>query len=332
MGIFDAAFGTSLIGTWAASLLTGLAFAQAVQYFSMYPNDGLERKALVGFSLLFCCVGLLGAYVDVYVPTVTFWGDLAALSKETWSVPIYEIFITLTGTTVNSYLISRFYFLSKSILFTGILICMTLFTFIMAFVSSLLYPGVENFSKGQTLGLIWVTSSAGCAVYFCCIFYKAKERGIDVSITLSLVWILRRFGTRTTIEGTINRTIRRIMVLSVQNGCMTSLISVAATIAIVFKIDSNIPTCFLFQLGPLYVLTLLSNLRLRQPEKSGSRQWSSSRSRSNRNYASVVIDGLNIQTSAPNVQRESSVVLEMGNMGRSAGPKQDTAVPADFKV
>ena len=57
---------TSLIGSWLASLLCGIVYAQAYSYFTNFPNDSWVRKALVITSILFSLVGLVGEYADVY--------------------------------------------------------------------------------------------------------------------------------------------------------------------------------------------------------------------------------------------------------------------------
>ncbi|KAJ7482237.1 hypothetical protein B0H11DRAFT_2280076 [Mycena galericulata] len=267
-------------------MLYGLAVSQATQYFTNFPNDSPTRKALVATSLVFCLVALVGAYVDVYEPTVTFWGDISALSTETWSVPVYTIFNTLTGTIVNSYLISRFYTLSKNIVVTVFLGVVVLFILVMAFVSTLVHPFKDpaaDFKRAELLGLMWAISSAVC----------------DVLIAVSLVWTLR--GMKTTFKET-NQLVHRVMQSAIQNGCATSITALAGMVACIFKIDSNIPTLFYFLLGPLYCLTLLSNFNLRESGKSGSRQWSSSRN-NHTNTTNIVIDGIRESIAHPAYRR-----------------------------
>ncbi|KAJ6551825.1 hypothetical protein B0H19DRAFT_1297686 [Mycena capillaripes] len=266
MGLFDSAFGlstkTSLIGTWAALFLCGLAFSQAIQYYNDFPNDSSTRRIL---------------------------GSPPAFTTETWSVPAYTIFNSLTAALVNSYLISRFYTVSKNIVLTIMLCLLALFPLVMAPVSVLIFPGIENvrthprvwnshdnptyqFQKAEKLALIWAIASV-----------------TYVTIAASLIWTLR--GMKTNFSDT-NRLIRRVMIISLQNGCTTSLTAVAGLIAVIVKINSNIPACFFFLLS-LYVLTLLSNFNLRGSGKSGSRTWSSSRNNKTAN-TSIVIDGIHV--------------------------------------
>ncbi|KAF7358957.1 hypothetical protein MSAN_01236100 [Mycena sanguinolenta] len=275
MGALDYAFGTSLMGSWFASILCGVAYAQAFAYFKSYPNDSWVRKALVIASILFSLLGLVGAYADVYEPLVSFWGDPAALATETWSVPMYSVANAAEALTVNGYLISRFYFISKNIFVSFILALISVCAFVAAFLVVFLFPGVENFEKVKPVVYVWIIVGVIA----------------DVSIALSLVFTLR--SMKTSFKET-NRLVRRVMVIVIQNGCATSLCAIAGMIATIFKIDTNLAAVFFFLLSPLYVLTLLSNFNMRGSSgaSSGSRTWSSSRNAAN---SSIVINNIHVQ-------------------------------------
>ncbi|KAJ6500955.1 hypothetical protein C8R45DRAFT_1210631 [Mycena sanguinolenta] len=277
MGVLDYAFGTSLMGSWFSSILCGVAYSQAFTYFSNFPNDNWVRKALVMASVLFSLLGLIGAYADVYEPLVTFWGDPAGLVTETWSVPMYSVANAAQALTVNGYLISRFYFVSRNIFVSLILAFISVCAFVAALLTVFLFPGVENFEKVKSVVYVWITVGVFA----------------DVSIAVSLVLTLR--SMKTSFKDT-NRLIRRLMVIAIQNGCATSLCAIAGMIATILKIDTNLAAIFFFLLSPLYVLTLLSNLNMRQRggASSGSRTWSSSR---NGAESSIVIKSIPVQRS-----------------------------------
>ncbi|KAJ7149201.1 hypothetical protein C8R43DRAFT_1007463 [Mycena crocata] len=251
MGAFDDPFGTILIGTWLASLLYGIAVAQAVRYFKAFPNDSLARKGLVYASLLFCLVALVGDYADVYLPTVTFWGNLEAIQTQS---PLYVTANSFVGTIVNSYLIYRFYSLSKSLWMTLILGLLTLLALSGALLVAIMLTIFSHYSersKGTTPTLIWIIASAAA----------------DVSIATALIWRLQ--GMKTTFKET-NTLIHRIMLRSIQSGATTSVATLLIIVTYLRKKDSNLPTLFCFQLGPLYVLTLLYNFNLRQQHNDGT--------------------------------------------------------------
>ncbi|KAF7378040.1 hypothetical protein MSAN_00227900 [Mycena sanguinolenta] len=302
----DASFGTILIGTWAQSLVVGVSFAQAAHYFSNFPNDSWSRKALVIAASLFTLVALVGAYADAYVPLVILWGNPAAFKTETWGVPVYTIFNSLVGTICNSYLITRFYSLSKNIYVAAILYGIVLAALVLAFISTLLYPGLENITKAERLALIWAIFSATS----------------DISIALALVVTLSRM--KTTVK-TTKRVIHRVMITAIQSGCTTSVVAFAGMMAIIFNGHSNIPTAFFLLLGSLYLLTLLLDFNMRQRGRSGSRNWSSSRN--NPTNSSVVFQEIFV-TRAVTVNGNADVELESAQRhdGSGRSQKRDLAV------
>ncbi|KAJ7902215.1 hypothetical protein B0H13DRAFT_1882701 [Mycena leptocephala] len=100
MGATDDLFGSVLIGSWMAAVLYGLVISQTFQYFKMYPKDTRLRKAIVLFGLFVSSVGLAGEFADVYLY---------------WPAPVYVTFNAFTGAIVNTFLIHRFYTLSKNL-------------------------------------------------------------------------------------------------------------------------------------------------------------------------------------------------------------------------
>ncbi|KAJ6494044.1 hypothetical protein C8R47DRAFT_396333 [Mycena vitilis] len=281
MPFLDIIIGTALIGTWAGSMLTGVALAQATQYFNNFPNDGFVRKCLVAGSLLLCVGALGGEYAYVYLPLVTMWGNPAAFITETSSVTVYSVCNAFAAATVNSYLVSRYYRVSKNVFVTLFLSALILFQLVMAHLAVLLFPGIgqEQFMKAEKIGLIWAVSS-----------FTA-----DVAIAAALVFTLR--GMKSSFTDT-NRLLRRIIIMSIQNGCATSLMALGGMTAVILKVNSNISSAFYFTLAPLYVLTLLSNFNLRANGKSGSRSgWSSSRNNNTQigPHSDIVIEGIHVR-------------------------------------
>ncbi|KAJ7853645.1 hypothetical protein B0H14DRAFT_3450073 [Mycena olivaceomarginata] len=275
MGALDLGFGTSLIGSWLASILCGIAYAQAFTYFSNFPNDSWIRKALVIASILFSLVGLVGAYADVYFPCVTFWGNPSALLTETWAVPMYSVANAMQALTVDLYLISRFYSIQKHLRVAPF--------------------GLDlSFDKVKPIVYIWVIAAVVA----------------DVAIATCLVWTLQ--AMKTNFKDT-NRLIRHVSIISIQNGLATSICAIAGTIATIFKIQSNVPAVFFFLLSPLYLITLLSNFNLRGNGKLGSRTWSSSRNNNtNVPNTSIVINGIHVQRSAIVTVDATTSEIDMG--------------------
>ncbi|KAJ6502863.1 hypothetical protein C8R47DRAFT_1107039 [Mycena vitilis] len=256
----DAAVGTSLIGTWLASFVLGFTIPQAYQYFSAFPNDTLLKKSLVASSLLFSFGGLIGEYANVYLQLVTFWGR-PALVFTPWPIFLSNICNALVAFIVNAFLISRFYIISKNIGWTVVLCAMVLFVFAMSLLAVVQFTDGENLRRAEKNALI---TSISLAV-------------ADFWIAASLIWTLLRMirpfnGSR--------RIVRPIIIIALRNGCMTSLVTLAGMAAVVARVG-NVSSIFYYLLGPLYVLTLLSNLNLRRKDQSSeSKTRSSTGSRS----------------------------------------------------
>ncbi|KAJ7826982.1 hypothetical protein B0H14DRAFT_3144733 [Mycena olivaceomarginata] len=248
MGVYDDPFGSILIGSWLASILAGLVLNQAYRYFAMYPKDPISRKAIVVCSMLFCGAALIADYANVYLPTVTFWGNTERVQKQYWPVPMYVTMNTCVGVIVNSFLIHRFYTLSKNIV-----ICMVLSAFvILGFAGSIFVAvTIQMFSafsardKAEISALIWLISTAMA----------------DISIASALIWKLRTL--KIGFKGT-QSLVNRLIIQTVQTGSTTSVVSIVTLVSYIIKNDSNVPTACCYLIGPLYLLTLFYNLNLRQ--------------------------------------------------------------------
>ncbi|KAJ7166690.1 hypothetical protein C8R46DRAFT_265641 [Mycena filopes] len=324
MGATDTGFGTALLATWFASILAGLAFAQAFHYYNNAENDTRFRKGLLGvvIFLLLCALG--AEYALIYLPTVTFWGDVAALSDETWASPIYGACNALIAVIVNSYLISRFYSVSKNIFVTLLLLLMNMFAFVMALVTALYGAGpghaesLAQLHKLVSLATIWAIASSVT----------------DVLIAASLVWTLR--GMKTNFKDT-DRLLRRVMGISVQNGCTTSIASIGGMISTILLPFSTVSLVFNYMLGPLFLLTLLSNLGLRGSSgKSGSRTWSTSRNHTVPGNTSIIVNGIRVERTAITTVDPTTSEIEMeparkGDDDGSVHQKQDLSGTTGFR-
>ncbi|KAF8132232.1 hypothetical protein K438DRAFT_1998535 [Mycena galopus ATCC 62051] len=277
MGVYDDQFGSILIGSWLASILFGLVLDQSFQYFTMHPKDTIARKGIVVSSLLFCIAAVVADYANTYLPTVTFWGDTERVQKQYWPVPMYVTMNTCAGVIVNSFLIHRVYALSKNIV-----ICMLLCAFVILGVtgSILVAITVHIFSafaardKAEISALIWLISTATAGTYI----HRCRP---DLATTIYAESI------------SSCRLINRLIIQTVQTGSTTSLISIATLVSYIIKKDSNVPTALCYLIGPLYLLTLFSNLNHRRPDNiSGSGRSTSE------GHSAVRMDGIHVHRAA----------------------------------
>ncbi|KAJ7724767.1 hypothetical protein B0H16DRAFT_1595678 [Mycena metata] len=278
MGAKDIEFGCALLGTWFASLFTGMAFSQERNI------SGFSEKGLVATLIILCSAAWVGEYAEIYFPTVAHWGDFASLATET---PFYTISNATAGVIVDTYLIHRVYNVSKNIILALLLGLLNLFAASDAyrptcFLPLFMYASVgqtrtlEDVQKGVPLTIIWTVACAIC----------------DVAIAISLLWTFR--GMKTTFKDT-DRLLHRVTVISVRTGCAASLVSIGAMISTIISPYSTIAEIFLYTLVPLYLMSLLSNLNLHGSGKSTSRPWSHTRKNTFAGSANIVINGIHVQ-------------------------------------
>ncbi|KAF8189542.1 hypothetical protein K438DRAFT_1971660 [Mycena galopus ATCC 62051] len=243
----------------------------------MYPKDSITRKGIVVSSLLFCSAALISDYANVYLPTVTFWGNAEAVQQQYWPVPMYVMMNACAGVIVNSFLIHRFYSLSKNIVVCALLcafVTLELAGSILVAITIHIFSAFSDRDKAKISALIWLVSAAIA----------------DISIAAALIWKLRtlKTGFKST-QSMINR----LIIQTVQTGTTTSLVSIATFVSYIINNESNVPTACCYLIGPLYLLTLFYNLNIRQHNNiSGS-----GRTISEGNSA-VRMDGIHVHRTA----------------------------------
>jgi hypothetical protein len=101
------------------------------QYLKRYPKDKLYYKTLVSLVFLVDIVGTVDACAYVYTVCLSYpfdlpcgliprlqycvknWGSLAYIGTQNWTLPIVTITMAFSGLFVQTFLIYRFYGLSK---------------------------------------------------------------------------------------------------------------------------------------------------------------------------------------------------------------------------
>ncbi|KAJ7323877.1 hypothetical protein DFH08DRAFT_346490 [Mycena albidolilacea] len=250
MGAYDDSLGSMLIGSLLSSVLYGVVITQAYEYFSAYPTDGMYRKGLALSTLFFCTVNQIADYANVYMPMVTFWGNTAKVQNQYWPVPLLVTTSTFVGVLVNSFLIRRFYLLSKNLLISVLLSLLLITGFAGSFMVAI---AIQEFSlytlrdKAKTAVLIWTISTAAT----------------DIGIAGALIWQLLSMKSYCSV-GDTRSFISRLIIRTVQTGSTTSVVAIITLGLYLHKNDSNIPTACSFLVAPFYALTLLVNLNLRQ--------------------------------------------------------------------
>ncbi|KAJ7851403.1 hypothetical protein B0H14DRAFT_3661281, partial [Mycena olivaceomarginata] len=268
-----------LIGSWMAALLYGLVINQTFQYFKMYPEDTRLRKAIVLLGLFISSVELAGEFADVYLPTVTYWGNTVAIQKQYWPAPVYVISNSFTGAIVNTVLIHRFYSLSRNLwvsLVCGVFVLVGIAGSLVVGMTLHIFSAYSASNKAKVSALIWLIATATGGKWQPTLSseyhgFTEGTRISDISIAaalhafslLSFLLILKATRHR--------RLIQRLVIGAIQTGSTTSTVAILTLVTFLINEGSNVPTGFHFLIGPLYMLTLLYNFNLRQHDAvSGS--------------------------------------------------------------
>ncbi|KAJ7032407.1 hypothetical protein C8F04DRAFT_1396655 [Mycena alexandri] len=260
MTAYDSGFGAGVIATWFACLLYGIGITHAFHYFSKFPNDILLKKIILVVVVFLSTCGLVGECAAMYLQAVTYWGDPRALTVIMWPAPFGVLCNSLVVFIVNSFLTHRFYAVSKNLIVAFILFALNLGTFI----TSLLFVRLLGIQVGKTA----IQATAQSLVPLSTA-WSAAGVATDALIAGSLVWTLR--GMKTSFKHT-TQLLQHIMAVCIQNGCTTSIVAIAGMIAKIVVPASEIDNLFNFLIGPLFLLTLLSNLTLRE-SAPGVRTW-----------------------------------------------------------
>ncbi|KAJ6465688.1 hypothetical protein C8R45DRAFT_490540 [Mycena sanguinolenta] len=244
---YDGLLGPILISSWLTAVLYGVTICKAWEYVTVYPKTVRFRKGLLLACVVTSSLAIIAEFANVYYPTVTFWGNTAAIQRQYWPVPVYVICNSLTGVLVDGFLIHRVYRLSDNIwvaLFLGIFVTLALAGSIMVSVIITVANQISSRDRAADAALVWTIGTAGS----------------DIFITLALIW---KLCTMRTAFISTDSLIRRLAIGAIQTGSTTSTISVATLVAYyIAKDGSNAPTAFHYLISPLYLLTLLYNFNL----------------------------------------------------------------------
>ncbi|KAJ7729424.1 hypothetical protein B0H14DRAFT_2999958 [Mycena olivaceomarginata] len=264
MGQYDDLVGSMLIGSWLAAMLYGLTVCKTWEYVARYPKDVRFRK-----GLLLCCIfssslSMVGAFANVYYPTVTFWGNTVGLEKQLWGFPVYVMFNSVTGAMVDAFLIRRLYRLSNMLWLAVFLAICVVVGLVGAIIISVTLAGADYSSRNQ--------AATGVVIF------TVGTAGADILIAVALIW---KLVTMKASFINTNSLIHRLVVGAIQTGSTTSTIAVVVMVSYYINKESNVPTAFNYMMSPLYVVTLLYNLNLQRCDgTSGSGRSGKGRSRS----------------------------------------------------
>ncbi|KAJ7857520.1 hypothetical protein B0H13DRAFT_2077448 [Mycena leptocephala] len=233
---------------------------QTIYYFRHFKYDDWKPKTQVAVAFTIDTVSFLGNYACVYLYVITHAGDPVYLAKLNWPMPLYIFSTAIVAALVQSFLVMRYWRLTRNIittLFMGLLIMLAFggtFTTAMVVV---LFPAFEDGAKVKIPGMIWTITQAV----------------VDLLIAAALLWEFRKVkpGVKKT-----QRLLNRLAARTIKAGTVSAVIAVMAHILHMVNPKSNVTIAIGFCIGRVYVLTLLSNLNIRRTQSASSKCTSTS--------------------------------------------------------
>ncbi|KAJ6512796.1 hypothetical protein C8R45DRAFT_327377 [Mycena sanguinolenta] len=233
---------------------------EVIRYFRTFKNDSWMLKLLVSFTCAVDAVSMIGNYACVYLYTITNGFNPAYLQNQYWPIPLYLFATGVIALSVQMFLIIRYWKLTKNIFVTPVLFFVMLVAAGGSFACGItiaMYPALAQRDKVKTPATIWLVTEAVA----------------DLVIALTLIWEFRKAQTAFKDTRSI---LDRLVAQTLQSGAAGATVAVAALIAYLFNNESNVPVAFGWCLGRIYIITMLSNLNIRQTGRTGSKRGTTS--------------------------------------------------------
>ncbi|KAF7366263.1 hypothetical protein MSAN_00882500 [Mycena sanguinolenta] len=246
----DAITGALLIGTWAGSLLYMAGLHQAAYYFRTF-KDNWKLKSYVAIALALDTISALAQYACVYLYTVTHAGDLVYLTKQNLAVPLCFISSNCVGILVQSFLAFRYWRFTNNTIFVCFLFILILAAFGGGIYSALtiaLFPAYRDRNKARISGTVYVVTQFSADVI------------IAGALVRELMMAKSMFKGQ---QRRINNMLNRMVLHTIQTGTVTAVIAVLAVIIFLIDDKTNIPVGLMYTCNRVYVLSMLTNLNVR---------------------------------------------------------------------
>ncbi|KAJ7253149.1 hypothetical protein C8J57DRAFT_1519447 [Mycena rebaudengoi] len=250
----DIIIGALLIGTWVGTVLYMAELIQAVYYFRHFKHDDWKLKTRVTVALTIDTVSALANYACVYLYVITHTGDPVYLANQDWPMPLYLCATAIVAVLVQSFLLERYWRLTKNIivtLFLGLLIIAACGGTLSTGVVVAWFPAVKDRAKVKIPGTIWVATQAAA----------------DLLIAAALLWEFRKVKT---VFKETRSLLNRLAARAIQTGTVSATIAVISLMVYLSNNESNVTAGIGFCIGHIYVLTMLSNLNFRRSESASS--------------------------------------------------------------
>ncbi|KAJ6568896.1 hypothetical protein B0H19DRAFT_1134165 [Mycena capillaripes] len=248
----DTITGCLLIATWVSSLLWLFEITQGFYYFRHFKQDNWKLKTLVTVALFVDGLSTIGDYICVYLYTITHVGELEYLDNVHWPIPLYGFTTGVLAVLVQSFLVLRYWRFTQNTLIALFLSLAILISFGSVFTCALMLTLYSSFAERSKFNIpvgLWLVS----------------ELAVDAGITSALLWEFRK--ARKILIVDTRSVLDRLTAVTIQSGGVATTLAAVGLIAYYINPETNVSVSFLFPVGRVYVITLLSNLNIRRSEK-----------------------------------------------------------------
>ncbi|KIK83376.1 hypothetical protein PAXRUDRAFT_35482 [Paxillus rubicundulus Ve08.2h10] len=243
-------WGSLLAGTFASLILYGVSILQTFIYYVHYPQDRTSLKLLVVAVLLLDTLHIFLACAGLWSYLVQYYGDFANLVAIRVPLMLATVVTSLVSFVVQSFFVWRIWWLSSGP--PKWIVPLILMPFVTAqpdyMVKGLITPTIEAIS-GPLLTKIANASNGTAAA-------------VDVTIAIAMCTLLAM--GRTGFSGKTDRTLLRLIVISINTSLWTALFGFLSVILLITLPQDLVYSGFYFPLCTLYCNTLLASLNVRR--------------------------------------------------------------------
>ncbi|KIY68237.1 hypothetical protein CYLTODRAFT_443505 [Cylindrobasidium torrendii FP15055 ss-10] len=240
--------GALLIGYMLATPLYGITMLQAYQYYHRFDRDSTLLRSLIAIVVLFETLTQVFSSHVVYDFLVVQAGG-PALSRFPWTLTFPVILNASLGSITQLFFAWRVYIMSSKKLYLlvivgGMSLAQLGFSFVVS-IQGLEYPNLADVPASSS----WLTTLC---------FGLTAATDILVSSLLCYFLYVRKSGLIVT-----DSVVNKLIVLTINNGLLTSVVALIAFIACLTIPSTMVPTASCFILGKAYANTILSSLNSR---------------------------------------------------------------------
>ncbi|EKM50942.1 uncharacterized protein PHACADRAFT_262847 [Phanerochaete carnosa HHB-10118-sp] len=254
-------YGGALIGAIVSAALWGISCMQMFMYFLNYDSDRWSLKLLVVYVWVADTVVEILGFVGLFDQLITRWGSIIRFDTLMIGLVVRAALAPLISTPVQMFFLYRIHRFSQSREWT-----MHAAMVFMAMLSILQLPLITG------VWTAWVLKSregvastlASHRIVTIEIICRAIPAFVDIFIALWMTTLLWRSKERARVFRRSNRLILRLMLLTINAGIWTAVLSIIDLSLIAWNPGKLIFDAFDFPITPLYLNMLLASLNARR--------------------------------------------------------------------